>query len=65
MMAYVAAQFTAIGKTFDVLFGVSHYWSIPIGGAIIILYTLMGGFLAVVWTDFIQGLIMVAMMTFC
>lgn len=60
MMAYVAAQFTAIGKTFDVLFGVSHYWSIPIGGAIIILYTMMGGFMAVVWTDFIQGLIMVA-----
>ncbi len=59
MMAYVGAQFTAIGKTFDAIFGVPHYLSIPIGGAIIILYTMMGGFLAVAWTDFVQGLIMV------
>jgi sodium/proline symporter len=59
MMAYVAAQFTAIGKTFDAIFGIPHLVSIPIGGAIIILYTMMGGFRAVVWTDFIQGLIMV------
>ena len=59
MMAYVAAQFTAIGKTFDAVFGIPHLVSIPIGGAIIILYTMMGGFRAVVWTDFIQGLIMV------
>ncbi len=59
MMAYVAAQFTAIGKTFDAIFGVPHFLSISVGGAIVILYTMMGGFRAVVWTDFIQGLIMV------
>lgn len=59
MMAYVAAQFTAIGKTFDAIFGIPHLVSIPIGGAITILYTMMGGFRAVAWTDFIQGLIMV------
>ena len=59
MMAYVAAQFTAIGKTFDAIFGVPHLISIPVGGAIIILYTMMGGFRAVAWTDFVQGLIMV------
>ncbi|MFQ5451595.1 MAG: sodium/proline symporter [Nitrospinaceae bacterium] len=59
MMAYVAAQFTAIGKTFDAIFGIPHTLSIPVGGAIIILYTMMGGFRAVAWTDFVQGLIMV------
>ncbi len=59
MMAYVGAQFAAIGKTFDAIFGVPHHLSIPIGAAIIILYTMMGGFLAVAWTDFVQGLIMV------
>ncbi len=59
MMAYVAAQFTAIGKTFDAIFGVPHVWSISIGGAIVIVYTMMGGFRAVAWTDFVQGLIMV------
>ncbi len=59
MMAYVAAQFTAIGKTFDAIFGVPHFLSISIGGAIVILYTMMGGFRAVAWTDFVQGIIMV------
>ncbi|MFQ5717361.1 MAG: sodium/proline symporter, partial [Nitrospinales bacterium] len=63
MMAYVAAQFTAVGKTFDALFGIPHYISVPVGGAIIILYTMMGGFLAVAWTDFAQGLIMVVGLT--
>ena len=59
MMAYVAAQLTAVGKTFDAVFGIAHHVSIPVGGIIIITYTMMGGFLAVAWTDFIQGLIMV------
>jgi len=59
MMAYIAAQFLAIGKTFDAIFGITHLVSIPIGGTIIIIYTMMGGFRAVAWTDFIQGLIMV------
>ncbi len=60
MMAYIAAQFLAIGKTFEAIFGIPHLVSIPIGGTIIIIYTMMGGFRAVAWTDFIQGLIMVA-----
>ncbi|MDA1109401.1 MAG: sodium/proline symporter [Nitrospinae bacterium] len=59
MMAYVAAQFTAIGKTFDAIFGIPYTLSIPAGGSIVILYTMMGGFRAVAWTDFVQGLIMV------
>ena len=59
MVAYIAAQFLAIGKTFDAIFDIPHLVSIPIGGTIIIIYTMMGGFRAVAWTDFIQGLIMV------
>ena len=59
MMAYVAAQFTAIGKTFDAIFGVPHIISISVGGAIVLVYTMMGGVRAVAWTDFAQGIIMV------
>ena len=59
MMAYVAAQFTAIGKTFDAIFGVPQVLSISIGGVVVLGYTMMGGVRAVAWTDFIQGLIMV------
>ncbi|MBL7019583.1 MAG: sodium/proline symporter [Nitrospinaceae bacterium] len=59
MMAYVAAQFTAIGKTFDAIFGIPHIISISVGGAIVLVYTMMGGVRAVAWTDFAQGIIMV------
>ena len=59
MMAYVAAQFTAIGKTFDAIFGIPHIVSISVGGAIVLVYTMMGGVRAVAWTDFAQGIIMV------
>ena len=58
MMAYMAAQFTAIGKTFDSIFSIPYNISIPIGAVLILIYTAMGGFLAVAWTDFFQGLIM-------
>ena len=59
MMAYVAAQFTAIGKTFDAIFGIPHIISISVGGVIVLVYTMMGGVRAVAWTDFAQGIIMV------
>lgn len=56
---YLAAQFNGAGKVLFVTFGIPHFWGLVIGGVIIILYTMMGGFFAVVWTDFIQGIIMV------
>ncbi len=59
MVAYVAAQFTAAGKAFDAIFGIEHSISVPMSALIVVSYTLLGGFLAVAWTDLIQGLIMV------
>ena len=59
MVAYVAAQFTAAGKAFDAIFGIDQYISIPMSALIIVFYTLLGGFLAVAWTDLVQGLVMV------
>jgi sodium/proline symporter len=56
---YLAAQFNGAGKVLFVTFGIPHFWGLVIGGVIIILYTMMGGFFAVVWTDLIQGIIMV------
>ena len=56
---YVAAQMTATGKAMQAILGLSYPQGIAIGGAIIVVYTLMGGFRAVSWTDFFQGLIMV------
>jgi sodium/proline symporter len=56
---YVAAQFSGAGKVLNVTFGIPHVWGIVLGATIIVLYTLMGGFFAVAWTDFIQGIIMI------
>lgn len=56
---YVAAQMTATGKAMQAILGLSYQQGIWIGGAIIIVYTLMGGFRAVSWTDFFQGMVMV------
>lgn len=98
MMAYVAAQMAAAGKTFSVVFEATSVQRAPaapdvtaasqpdtppeavagassqdegtgpsanyslgvlIGAAIVLLYTVSGGFRAVCWTDFLQALLMV------
>ncbi len=60
---YVSAQFHASGKVLNTLFNIDQVYGIIIGATIIILYTLMGGFYAVVWTDFIQGILMISTLT--
>ncbi len=56
---YVSAQFHASGKIINSIFGLNEIFGITIGAVIIVLYTLMGGFFAVAWTDLIQGIIMI------
>lgn len=56
---YVSAQFHASGKVLNSLFDLNPVTGITIGAAIIIVYTLMGGFFAVAWTDLIQGILMI------
>ncbi|MFQ6616072.1 MAG: sodium/proline symporter [Fidelibacterota bacterium] len=60
---YIAAQFDAAGKSLEQTFGWTHVSGVLTGAAIIILYTLMGGFLAVAWTDFVQGFVMLTALT--
>ncbi len=55
---YVAAQFQGAGQTFASTFGWSISGSIAVGAAIILVYTLLGGFWAVSVTDSIQGVLM-------
>lgn len=57
---YLAAQFNGAGKVLNVTFGIGHFYGMVIGATVIIIYTMMGGFLAVVWTDVIQGVLMFA-----
>ncbi len=60
-IVYTAAQFSAGASLFTVVFGNYGLTYIPaliIGAVVIIAYTFLGGFLAVCWTDFIQGVLM-------
>lgn len=56
---YVAAQFSGAGKVLNVTFGITQMQGMLLGAVIIVFYTLMGGFLAVAWTDMVQGVIMI------
>mgnify|MGYP000665945959 CR=1 FL=1 len=52
-------RLSATGKAMQAILGVTYPQGILAGGIIIIVYTLMGGFRAVSWTDFFQGMVMV------
>lgn len=55
---YTASGFAACGKLFNSLFGVDYTVAMLISAAIIIAYTIMGGFKAVSTTDFVQSCVM-------
>lgn len=57
---YTSSGLVAAGKLFESVFGWSYIWAVVIGTVAVVSYTFFGGFLAVVWTDVIQGLLMFA-----
>lgn len=58
LLVYVASQFQAAGKTFAEVAGYDFRTALLIGGGVVLLYTLAGGFWAVAVTDLIQGMVM-------
>ena len=57
-VVYTASAFASGGKLFNSVFGMDYHLALIIGAVVILIYTFMGGFLAVCTTDFIQGLLM-------
>ena len=55
---YTASGFVSCAKLFTSTFGVSYSLCLWIGAAVVVGYTLLGGYMAVCWTDFIQGSLM-------
>ena len=55
---YAASSVKACGTLFNTVIGIDATLAMYIAAAIIIGYTFMGGFSAVCWTDFFQGLLM-------
>lgn len=57
---YLSAQINGAGKILNVTFGLEPVSGMLLGAAVIVFYTMMGGFFAVAWTDMVQGIIMIA-----
>ncbi|MDZ8120406.1 sodium/proline symporter PutP [Pontiella agarivorans] len=57
-LIYTASGFVAGAKLFESVFGLPYHSALLIGVVVIISYTALGGFMAVSWTDFFQGVIM-------
>ncbi len=55
---YVGSCFVTCGKLFNTLFGLDYLTMMCLGAIIVFLYTLVGGYLSVVATDFVQGCLM-------
>lgn len=57
-LIYTASGFVAGAKLFSTVFNYSYETALMVGVIVIISYTFLGGFMAVSWTDFFQGIIM-------
>ncbi len=64
-LGWVAAQITALGLVFSVLTngGMSETTGMVVGTLAVLIYVVVGGFLAVAWTDFIQMIVLVIGLT--
>ncbi|OPX56176.1 sodium/proline symporter [Oceanospirillum multiglobuliferum] len=57
---YTSSGLVAGGKLFATVFGMDYFTAVLVGTLAVITYTFFGGFLAVSWTDLVQGLMMAA-----
>ena len=57
---YAASSMKACGTLFHTVIGIDTNVAMYIAAAIIVAYTFLGGFNAVCWTDFFQGMLMLA-----
>lgn len=55
---YTSSGFVAGAKLFNTVFGLDYIPALILGVAVILVYTVLGGFLAVSWTDLFQGILM-------
>jgi sodium/proline symporter len=55
---YVSAQIDATGTAFEGFLGVDYTIGALVGFAVVMAYSIGGGFLAVVWSDIFQGVLM-------
>lgn len=58
VIIYVSSQIDVTGKAFESMIGIDYYTGAIIGFLIVLTYIFIGGFVAAVWSDLFQGLLM-------
>ena len=58
IIIYVSAQIDATGSAFEAFLGWNYFLGAIVGYGIVLFYITFGGFIAVAWSDFIQGSLM-------
>ena len=56
---YASSCFVTCGKLFSELFGLPYVWMMIVGAIFVLLYTILGGFLAESISDFFQAIVMI------
>lgn len=58
VVIYVSSQIDATGIAFESLLGLNYFMGALLGFGIVLIYIFIGGFVAAVWSDLFQGLLM-------
>lgn len=58
VIIYVSSQIDVTGKAFETMMGMDYYWGAILGFLIVLSYIFVGGFVAAVWSDLFQGILM-------
>lgn len=58
VVIYVASQIDVTGKAFESMMGIEYFTGAVIGFLIVLAYIFIGGFVAAVWSDMFQGILM-------
>ena len=58
VIIYVASQMDVTGIAFESMLGIDYRIGVLIGFAIVLIYIFIGGFVAAVWSDMFQGILM-------
>ena len=61
---YLSVGFMSLGYIFEALFGLNYHMSLVISAVAIAVYTLIGGYLAIAWTDAFQGSFLLCVVLF-
>lgn len=58
---YLSAGMIGVGNLLESLFGLNYYFGLTLAMLVVVVYTFIGGFVAVAWTDLFQGVFLLGM----